>query len=56
MEDDLIYLLRRAGEERGKASESVSEGARRAHLGLADAYDAKLRGKSPTPLSGRLTG
>ena len=46
--DDLVYLLRRAAEERKMASEAVNGEARAAHIGLADAYEEKVRGVGST--------
>ena len=38
--DDLIYMLRRAIEEKIRALKATDDGARAAHLGMAEAYDA----------------
>ena len=40
--DDLIYMLRRATEEKIKALKATDNGARAAHIGMAEAYDARL--------------
>ncbi len=50
-DDDLVYLLRRAAEEKVRAAESIHDRARLAHQGLAQAYEAKLRGEAREPLS-----
>ena len=40
--DDLIYTLRRAAEEKIRALKAIDDGARAAHLCMAEAYDAIL--------------
>lgn len=42
-DDDLVYLLRRAAEERRLATDAATDEARAAHRGLADAYDERVR-------------
>ncbi len=42
-EDDLVYLLRRAAEERAKALESRQGKARAIHSSLAQAYGDRAR-------------
>ncbi|WP_176472952.1 hypothetical protein [Sphingomonas lenta] len=42
-DDDLIYLLRRAAEERGRAVLPGPVRARAVHEALADAYDRRAR-------------
>jgi hypothetical protein len=45
-DDDLMYATKRVAEERAKALLATNHAARRAHLGMADAYEARLRGGS----------
>ena len=49
-EDDLVYLLRRAAEERRIASGAVNGEGCAARLGLADAYDERIRSADRTAL------
>ncbi len=42
-DDDLIYLLRRAADERARADMATDAGAKAAHGGLAERYDARIR-------------
>jgi hypothetical protein len=45
-DDDLIYLLRRAADERARAEKAVDPAARAAHDGLAQRYDQRIREQS----------
>ena len=40
---DFEYFRRRAQQEREAAMKAVNPGARQAHLGLADAYESRVR-------------
>jgi hypothetical protein len=51
--DDLVYLVRRAAEERMRASIAKHDGARVSHAGLADAYEARLRVEVDIPAAKR---
>ena len=42
MENDLVYLDRRAGEERSAARNSVHANAREIHLEMAEAYEFRV--------------
>jgi hypothetical protein len=42
-DDDLVYLLRRAVEERRRADGCDNEAARASHRGLAEAYEDRVR-------------
>lgn len=42
-DEDLVYLLRRAREERQRAAESQDNPVRLVHALLADAYERRLR-------------
>ena len=41
-DDETAYLLRRAAEEKRRASQTPNQHARRAHLALARCYETKL--------------
>lgn len=45
-DDDLIYLLRRAADERVRAEKAIDPAARAAHDGLAQRYDQRIRERS----------
>ncbi|HSI19743.1 MAG TPA: hypothetical protein VK980_18395 [Sphingomonas sp.] len=45
-DDDLIYLLRRAADERARAEKAIDPAARAAHDGLAQRYDQRIREQS----------
>ena len=43
VDDDLIYLLRRAADERARAEKATDPAAKAAHGGLAERYDQRIR-------------
>jgi len=45
-DDDLVYLLRRAADERARAEKAVDPAAKAAHGGLAERYDQRIREQS----------
>jgi hypothetical protein len=45
-DDDLIYLLRRAADERARAEKAIDPAAKAAHGGLAERYDQRIREQS----------
>jgi hypothetical protein len=45
-DDDLIYLLRRAADERVRAERAIDPAAKAAHDGLAAGYDQRIRERS----------
>ena len=45
-DDDLIYLLRRAADERARADKATDPGAKAAHGGLAERYDQQIRART----------
>lgn len=55
-DDDLIYLLRRAVEERLRADGCTNAAAKASHAGMAAAYERRL-GRDPdgrgTPIGGK---
>ena len=46
-DDDLVYLLRRAADEKRLATTAGNDSARLAHQGLADAYEQRIRDADP---------
>ncbi len=51
-EDDLVYLVRRAAEERARALKSRHAKARAIHTLMADAYDNRAGGRGRPEKSG----
>lgn len=47
--DDLMYLLRRAAQERQRADYSTNSAAKASHIGMAEAYERRVRGDSAVP-------
>lgn len=50
-EDDLVYLLRRAADERERAERAVDPAAKAAHGGMAEAYDRRIHQHSAGKVS-----
>jgi hypothetical protein len=47
-DDNLVYLLRRAAEERARATNSKHDSVRIAHTNLAEAYEKRLGEQAPS--------
>ena len=50
-DNDLIYLLRRAADERARAETAINPAVKAAHGGLAECYDRRIHEQSAGKVS-----